>query len=120
MNQKSSENPSPPASEKAEGIAAAPGAKLPYSSPTLREFGSVSRLTMTGSGTGADGGTTAGMQMASDRCIKENIVRAGEHPLGIGAQEFTSRHHPIDARPKHAATQVDAGNFTGSSRGTST
>ncbi|RYH24759.1 MAG: lasso RiPP family leader peptide-containing protein [Alcaligenaceae bacterium] len=33
--------------------------KLPYSPPSLREFGSVSELTMNGNGTGADGGAAS-------------------------------------------------------------
>lgn len=72
---------------------ASPKQKLPYSRPTLTEFGSVSKLTMTGSGTGSDGGTTAGMQMVSDRRAKESIVRVGDHPLGIGLYLFEYKPH---------------------------
>lgn len=62
-----------------------------YSAPVLRFFGSVSELTQNGNGTGTDGGTTPGMTMQSDRNLKENIVRIGEHPLGLGLYLFDYR-----------------------------
>ena len=39
-------------------------AKKTYVAPSLVEYGSIEKLTQTGSGTGADGGMVAGMQMA--------------------------------------------------------
>lgn len=61
--------------------------KLPYSPPELREFGSVAKLTLGGSGSGADG--INNKKRGSDRRIKDDIVRIGEHPLGIGLYLFT-------------------------------
>lgn len=58
-----------------------------YSAPVLQFFGSVNELTKGGTGTGVDGGPP-GMSMMSDRNLKENIVRIGEHPLGIGIYLF--------------------------------
>jgi hypothetical protein len=59
--------------------------KAVYSSPVLTIYGSVSRLTMGGGATLVDGAMTT---MMSDRNIKENIVRVGEHSLGIGLYLF--------------------------------
>ena len=63
-------------------------AKKAYSRPQLRAYGSVRNLTQTGFGSGADGGSNPNMQMVSDRKAKENLVRIGEHPLGIGLYLF--------------------------------
>jgi hypothetical protein len=35
----------------------------PYRKPTLVEYGSISKLTQSGNGSGTDGGTTPGMTM---------------------------------------------------------
>jgi hypothetical protein len=59
----------------------------PYSPPVLHVYGPVSRLTMGATGTGADG-TMLTMNLMSDRATKENIVRIGTHPLGIGLYLF--------------------------------
>lgn len=64
--------------------------KAPYKAPKLTEFGSVAALTR---GTGATANGDAGQQMMvqsnSERSMKENIVRVGEHPyLGIGLYLF--------------------------------
>ena len=62
--------------------------RKPYSVPMLQSFGSVSELTQSGTGSGADGGADPTKQMMSDRNLKENIVRIGDHPLGIGLYLF--------------------------------
>lgn len=62
------------------------GVKLPYTPPLLRYYGAVAQFTQGGSGTVGDG---AGMNMQpSDRAVKENIVRIGRHPLGVGLYLF--------------------------------
>jgi len=61
--------------------------KATYNSPALKVYGSVSNLTRSGNGTGGDGGT-AGMSMVSDPSAKENIIRIGDHPFGIGLYLF--------------------------------
>ena len=62
--------------------------KMPYSMPVLQVFGTVKDLTQSGQGTGTDGGADPTMLMPSDRNLKENIIRIGEHPLGIGLYLF--------------------------------
>jgi len=64
--------------------------KTAYSSPVLRVYGAVSKLTQGASGTGPD----AGVFQKSDRRVKENIARIGTHPLGIGLYLF-------DYQPEH-------------------
>lgn len=74
---------SPPAA----GEAVAKPGKAAYSRPTLRLYGSVSALTQNG-GTSAIMDSMQPTRMASDRRTKENIVRIGTHPLGIGLYLF--------------------------------
>lgn len=62
--------------------------KKPYLQPQLQEYGSVSALTLNGTGTGIDGGATAGMTKQSDRAMKCNIRQVGIHPLGFGLYLF--------------------------------
>jgi len=59
--------------------------KAPYVSPKLRTYGVVSQLT---AGGGESGGDSMSMRAMSDRALKENIVRVGTHPLGIGLYLF--------------------------------
>jgi hypothetical protein len=63
--------------------------KASYSSPVLKIYGAVSKLTMgSGSIQGDSGPQSMTATMTSDRDTKENIVRIGEHPLGIGLYLF--------------------------------
>jgi len=63
--------------------------KAAYTRPVLTTYGSVSELTMAAVGSSADmfGGTDPN-QGPSDPRVKENIVRVGQHPLGIGLYLF--------------------------------
>ena len=61
--------------------------KASYSSPVLKIYGAVSKLTMGSGSIQGDSGPQS-MMTGSDRDIKENIVRIGEHPLGIGLYLF--------------------------------
>lgn len=65
--------------------------KAPYVSPKLRTYGVVRQLT---AGGGESGGDSMSMRAMSDRALKENIVRVGIHPLGIGLYLF-------DYKPEH-------------------
>lgn len=60
--------------------------KAPYQAPVLRVYGAVSQLTAGQGNSPVDG--SSGMGMTSDRAAKENIVRIGNHPLGIGLYLF--------------------------------
>ena len=60
--------------------------KKPYSTPILQVHGKLNRLTQGSGGNGNDGG--GNMNMASDRKLKENIIRIGTHPLGVGLYLF--------------------------------
>ena len=64
--------------------------KLLYSKPCLRVHGSVSALTKSGGSTQTDSGSSFRPKPppGSDRRIKDNIVRIGSHPLGIGLYLF--------------------------------
>jgi hypothetical protein len=60
--------------------------KQPYAKPVLRVHGSVKNLTQGNNGSNPDKSNTT--KRGSDRSIKENIVRVGDHPLGIGLYLF--------------------------------
>lgn len=63
--------------------------KLAYASPKLKEFGLLHHQTQ---GTGGNGNDGAGVRTKqSDRMTKENIVRIGDRPLGIGLYLFDYR-----------------------------
>jgi hypothetical protein len=73
--------------------------KQAYSTPTLACYGAVAALTQSGSGLEKEGNAKAGGGActatltkrscnASDPRAKQNIVRIGTHPLGIGVYLF--------------------------------
>jgi hypothetical protein len=71
------------------------GKRKPYKSPTLTLFGQVAQLTQNGTCAEANDNATptactinTGMGMTSDRRLKTDIVRIGEHPLGFGIYLF--------------------------------
>ena len=61
--------------------------RKPYATPALRIFGKLHLLTQK-SGGSQDGGAAMMDLGTSDRSVKENIVRVGDHPLGIGLYLF--------------------------------
>ena len=65
-----------------------PTGKKAYQRPTLRVLGAVHLLTR-GSGATANGDGGQMMMVASDRAVKQDLVRIGDHPLGIGLYLFT-------------------------------
>jgi hypothetical protein len=78
-----------------------------YSAPSLIIYGAVRSLTQSGAGSMAEtgpymiGSTTfcsfqTNRRPCSERRVKENIVRIGDHPLGFGLYLF-------DYRPEHRA-----------------
>ena len=63
--------------------------RKPYQRPVLRVFGAVHLMTQgLGSRSGDGGMSMMPMGGGSDRAIKENAVRIGHHPLGIGLYLF--------------------------------
>jgi hypothetical protein len=61
----------------------------PYVTPRLVTYGTVAALTRGNNLSGdTDGNGTMNMGTMSDRCAKENVVRVGDHPLGIGLYLF--------------------------------
>jgi len=64
--------------------------KKTYSPPHLICYGTVRALTQAGTSGAAEGGSQSTMKImtASDRTLKENIVRIGKHPIGIGLYLF--------------------------------
>jgi len=81
--------------------------KLPYAAPQLKEFGSVQQLTLGGGATQADGNSNKTVQ--SDRRLKDNIVRVGDHPLGIGLYLYTYKasHQPRWGVGRHLGVMAD-------------
>ena len=68
-----------------------------YTPPSLVIYGTVSGLTQSGSGARTEGARpNVRRKPASERRVKENIVRIGDHPLGFGIYLF-------DYRPEHRA-----------------
>jgi hypothetical protein len=70
--------------------------KRKYAAPLLTRYGALKDLTQSGTGTtqertkndGSCGGSLKRRPCASDRDVKQNIVRIGDHPLGIGLYLF--------------------------------
>lgn len=69
--------------------ATAPNPKKTYTPPALVRYGEVRSLTQASTSGSSENSQGSGvMKPASDRSIKENIVRVGVHPLGIGLYLF--------------------------------
>jgi hypothetical protein len=77
-----------------------------YTRPVLHVYGSVSQLTMGFGGSSVDSIMISNKMLVmgggappqpSDRATKENIVRIGQHPLGIGLYLFDYKAQFRDA-----------------------
>ena len=75
-----------------------PGSRKIYTSPKLTNHGVVRDLTQSGSGRRQESNAGMGLCNAntgrrpcSERSVKENIVRIGDHPLGFGLYLFDYR-----------------------------
>ncbi len=62
-----------------------PAPKKVYNPPKLVKYGEVQKLTRAGGTSTAEGG---GRKKPSSSMVKENIVKIGQHPLGIGLYLF--------------------------------
>lgn len=82
--------------------------KRPYSAPALRIYGSVGKLTQGGVGSATDASVTAPTR-PSDRSAKENIVRVGDHPLGIGLYlfDFKPRYRDLCGHGRQFGVMAD-------------
>jgi len=67
-------------------------AKKPYAPPAFVRYGELRTLTQAGTSGSTEGSSGTGiMKPNSDRRTKENIVRIGEHPFGVGLYLFDYR-----------------------------
>jgi hypothetical protein len=69
------------------------GKKSPYRAPMLLVYGKVALLTQSAAGSCFNDGNgcapvPGGTRMNSERRLKENVVRIGTHPLGVGLYLF--------------------------------
>lgn len=72
--------------------------KRDYRSPSLVVYGKLRHLTQASTSGSSEGSQGTGvMKPGSDRSIKENVVRVGEHPLGIGLYLFDYKPEYRDA-----------------------
>ena len=62
--------------------------RMPYHAPKLVVYGSVRDLTLGVGGTSADANNKTKKYVKSDPYVKQNVVRIGTHPLGIGLYLF--------------------------------
>lgn len=62
--------------------------KKSYQRPEVRVYGALHLLTQGSGGTASDSSTNMTKSQGSDRIVKENIVKIGVHPLGIGLYLF--------------------------------
>jgi len=75
---------------KESGISSLTTVKEPYSRPVFRVYGRLHRVTR-GAGSALVDGATTFEQMVpppSDRRLKQNIIKIGNHPLGFGLYLF--------------------------------
>ena len=72
---------------KTPGMTKTPPEKQSYTRPVFQIYGKLHQVTQGASGDMDEKG--GGMKFGkSDRRLKENIIRVGEHPLGIGLYLF--------------------------------
>ena len=69
--------------------------RAPYRTPRLEVLGSLRTATRGSGGKGADG--ALGMTMMSDRRAKVDILKVGQHPLGLGIYRFRYRPPHTDS-----------------------
>lgn len=86
-------------------------ARKPYHAPQLILHGGVRELTLGAGGVSMDGNGTATAKpkkTPSDPCVKQNIVRIGTHPLGIGLYLFEYKPaFRVDDHRRHFGVMAD-------------
>lgn len=83
MSKRDSNLGSPAVTDSVTGTDTNARTKKPYVTPRLEVFGKLTQLTQnTTNASNGDGGAT--MMVQSDLRLKEQVVRVGTHPLGMG------------------------------------
>jgi hypothetical protein len=84
-----------------------PAQRQAYAAPQLKLYGSVRDLTMNGTGSALD--SRGGPTIPSDPRIKQNVLRVGTHPLGIGLYlfEYTPEYQPRFGLGRHFGVMAD-------------
>ncbi len=62
--------------------------RLPYCAPKLEVLGSLRSVTRGTGGMNFDGNNFMRTMMMSDPRVKEDIVKVGQHPLGLGIYRY--------------------------------
>ena len=83
--------------------------RKPYRAPRLVVHGSVRELTLGGAGASPDASNTRKAKKPSDPCVKQNILRIGTHPLGVGLYlfEYKPGLRMDDAHRRHFGVMAD-------------
>lgn len=76
---------------------AQPPSRKAYRAPKLTRYGDVRKLVNTGTGNQTENMANQPLRMPSCPSLKENIVRIGRHPSGIGLYLFDYRPELRDA-----------------------
>ena len=95
---------------RAAGEQAASDRRKPYRSPRLVVYGSVRELTLGGPGASPDVSNTAkARKKPSDPSVKQNVVRIGTHPLGVGLYlfEYKPGFRADDHHRRHFGVMAD-------------
>ena len=87
-------------------------AKQPYFPPRLTVYGRVRDLTQSGSNGALEGGPNSGSSYKgahSERRVKENIVRVGDHPWGFGLYlfDYLPEHREQWGRGRQFGVMID-------------
>jgi hypothetical protein len=108
--------PSFPRRLEPKADAVAPGGELPalpgrkpYQAPRLIVHGSVRELTLGGQGASPDAASKKKAKVKSDPSVKQNVVRIGTHPLGIGLYlfEYKPGFRPAGQCLRHFGVMAD-------------
>ena len=86
----------------------APERRKPYHAPNLAVYGSVRELTLGKGGASADVNNKTKKHVNSDPSVKQNVVRIGTHPLGVGLYLFEYKPgFGVDDHRRHFGVMAD-------------
>ena len=93
---------------RVEGEQAASDRRKPYRAPRLVVHGSVRELTLGGTGASPDAQNKQKRKTPpSDPAVKQNMLRIGTHPLGIGLYLFEYKCDFLNDRRRHFGVMAD-------------